>query len=344
DDLVSNDGNGKTDVFIRDTLAGTTTLISVNCPGTASGNGHSYFWDYDYQHLSTDGRYVTFHSDASDLAAGDYPSTDNVFRRDLLTGTTVLVSQNRFVTGSGNDGSWEATISTNGNVIGFASSATDLVALDLNLTDDVFTWTATGVVASPDLVLDKSASVGSVVECDNLTYTITVTNSGATGATGVSVTDTLPSGMTFVSASASQGSVTNSGGAVTASLGSLGIGAGASVTITATATAVGSITNTASATSSAADATPANNTDSVTVTVTPLTSPTLNVALTNSTQVFISWPSATPNVFTVQTTTNLQPVIVWTTLTNAVSNDGTNRSVLITPLVTEPERFYRLKK
>jgi len=38
-DLVANDTNGGTDVFVRDLQAGTTTLVSVNRAGTDSGRG-----------------------------------------------------------------------------------------------------------------------------------------------------------------------------------------------------------------------------------------------------------------------------------------------------------------
>ena len=53
-DLVTMpDNNGKTDVFVRDLQAGTTTLASINRFGTASGNGPSY-----WPKISADGRFV----------------------------------------------------------------------------------------------------------------------------------------------------------------------------------------------------------------------------------------------------------------------------------------------
>src|SRR6059036_2689121 len=52
-DLVRNDTNRTSDIFVRDTVAGTTTLVSVNTDGTASGNGPS--WN---PLISADGQYV----------------------------------------------------------------------------------------------------------------------------------------------------------------------------------------------------------------------------------------------------------------------------------------------
>ena len=100
-DLVANDTNGTSDVFVRDLQLGTTTLVSVNRFGTGSGNSSS-----GASVISADGRFVAFASDASDLVANDINgATNDVFVRDLQLGTTTLVSINRFGTGSGNSSS-----------------------------------------------------------------------------------------------------------------------------------------------------------------------------------------------------------------------------------------------
>jgi uncharacterized repeat protein (TIGR01451 family) len=75
--------------------------------------------------------------------------------------------------------------------------------------------------------VDKTAvSVG-----DQVTYTITLTNNGSVNATGITVTDALPVGVTYVSSSASQGSYDNSTGIWT--VGNLDNKASAKLTITA---------------------------------------------------------------------------------------------------------------
>lgn len=55
------------------------------------------------------------------------------------------------------------------------------------------------VVATPDLQITKSDSVTTAQPGDTLTYAVVVTNVGTQAATGVTVTDTLPTGVTFVS-------------------------------------------------------------------------------------------------------------------------------------------------
>jgi Tol biopolymer transport system component len=66
--LVADDNNNASDVFVRDMQLGTNVLVSVNASGTGPGNGASYA-----PMMSSDGRYVLFHSLAGNLATG--PST-----------------------------------------------------------------------------------------------------------------------------------------------------------------------------------------------------------------------------------------------------------------------------
>src|SRR5439155_865112 len=89
----------------------------------------------------------------------------------------------------------------------------------------------------------------------------TVSNAGPDTATGVTLTDTLPAGVTFVSATPSQGTATFAAGVVTGNLGTILNGASATVTIVVTApTTPGMITNTATVSPNEADTNPANNT------------------------------------------------------------------------------------
>ena len=102
----------------------------------------------------------------------------------------------------------------------------------------------------------------------NLIYTISVTNFGPSSASGVVVTDALPAGVTFVSAS---GNGINSGGVVNWTLSTLANGAVSNVTVTVTAPASGSLTNVASVSTTTGDPNPTNNTSiPVITTVTPV--------------------------------------------------------------------------
>ena len=154
----------------------------------------------------------------------------------------------------------------------------------------------------------------------------------------------MPTGVSFVSATNTQGTVTNSGGTITASIGNLGAGAGARVSVIVTAVSPGSITNSATATANESDVNPANNTSSVVVNITPLLPPPLTPILTNGNQLLITWPVTTPDIFFVQTTTNLTPVIVWISMTNSILTSGTNKFVILNVNAAESERYYRLKQ
>lgn len=116
------------------------------------------------------------------------------------------------------------------------------------------------------LSLTQTDSPDPVTANADLTYTLTVTNDSASEATGVTLTDTLPSGVTFVSATASQGTCSGNG-TINCAIGSLVIGGTATVTIVVKPTTQGTITNTATVTGNEADSTPGNNTATATTTV-----------------------------------------------------------------------------
>lgn len=110
------DNNNDIDVFLRDTLTGQTTLISVDMAGTTSASGGS-----DAPSITPDGRFIIFGSDAPDLVATPFVGTQ-VFRRDLMTGITELVSRNQ-TADPANASSFDPQISDDGNLVCFATSA-----------------------------------------------------------------------------------------------------------------------------------------------------------------------------------------------------------------------------
>ena len=110
---------------------------------------------------------------------------------------------------------------------------------------------------------------------------MTATNAGPDGATGTTLTDTLPSGESFVSATSSQGTCSQTAGTVTCHLGTVGSAASATVTITVTPTTIGPLADNATVSADQSDPNPANNTASapVNATVPPTAA---DLSLTNS--------------------------------------------------------------
>jgi uncharacterized repeat protein (TIGR01451 family) len=122
-----------------------------------------------------------------------------------------------------------------------------------------------------DVAIVKTASAPSVPEGSQLTYTMTITTDGASTANGVSVSDPLPTGETYVSSAGTGWTITDTNGTVTATTPTLAVGASSSFTITVTVPdTVGSITNTATVSSTTPDTNPNNNQSSVTTTITPM--------------------------------------------------------------------------
>jgi uncharacterized repeat protein (TIGR01451 family) len=123
------------------------------------------------------------------------------------------------------------------------------------------------VCTGPDLLLTKLGP-DTVARGDQITWNLSVGNLSFTQATGVVLTDALPGGTSFVSATASQGTCSGSA-TVSCSLGKLSIGGFAAVTIVATANVAGTVTNTATVLGAQTDPNPGDNTASATTIVTP---------------------------------------------------------------------------
>lgn len=108
-------------IFIRDRLTSTTTLVSQSASGS-QGNSYS-----QSPRISADGRYVVFESNASNLVGSDTNSTLDTFIRDTALGTTTRVSTSS--SGSqANAGSQSADVSADGKYVVFESYATNLVS------------------------------------------------------------------------------------------------------------------------------------------------------------------------------------------------------------------------
>jgi uncharacterized repeat protein (TIGR01451 family) len=116
-----------------------------------------------------------------------------------------------------------------------------------------------GETAVADLSITKTDSPDPVVVGNTLTYTLTMTNSGPSAATNVTVVDDLPDTVIFGSATPSQESCEESGGIVTCNLGHLSPLTSATITISVTPTEAGVITNTADVSADQNDLIPDNS-------------------------------------------------------------------------------------
>jgi Tol biopolymer transport system component len=137
DNLIGDaDTNHEKDIFVKEVETGATTRVSTAAAGEQA-NSSSYF-----PSISADGRYVVFRSTASNLAEGDTLiceaiSCSDVFRKDTQTGEVYWVS----TTAAGDTAdrpSWDPHLSADGRYAAFSSDAANLAIGDGNNNYDIF--------------------------------------------------------------------------------------------------------------------------------------------------------------------------------------------------------------
>ena len=113
-------------VYLRDRQTGQTTLVSRNTAGLTASTGSNN----TAPAISSDGQFVAFVSNASNLVTGGI-SGQQIYIRDTVNGTTSLISKDNNLTPIRGDGpSSTPSISSNGQVIAFASVSTNLLSPD----------------------------------------------------------------------------------------------------------------------------------------------------------------------------------------------------------------------
>ena len=130
------------------------------------------------------------------------------------------------------------------------------------------------LVVSPqiDLAVTKVGSPNPVELGANITWTMVVTNNGPDTATGVTISDPMPAGNTYVSSSATQGSCT--GGAIlSCSLGTIPAKGTVTITLVTTPNVTGTVTNTVTVVGNETETDTSNNTASASVVVNEFVSP-----------------------------------------------------------------------
>ncbi len=159
DNLIVNDLNTVSDIFLFDVLSSEVQLVSQSSEGgVANGESISAV-------LSSDGRYVAYVSLADDIVNIDESGVYQVFLFDSLNETTVLISKVGSVIGDSD--STRPSISADGTFIVFQSTATNLVAGDENAYGDVFAYSVSSeaiskVSSDGDTAGDKNSLNGSI--------------------------------------------------------------------------------------------------------------------------------------------------------------------------------------
>jgi Tol biopolymer transport system component len=135
ENLTAAAKTGKREIFVKDMSTGAVTLVSrADGAGGAAADGNSYDAS-----ISADGRYVAFSSWAENLSPEDVAFND-VFVRDLVAGTTTLISRAPGPTGAAGDGeSTDPSISADGRHVAFVSQANNLTTDDAKaIQTDIF--------------------------------------------------------------------------------------------------------------------------------------------------------------------------------------------------------------
>ncbi|MBZ0317275.1 MAG: hypothetical protein K8L91_12705 [Anaerolineae bacterium] len=133
--LYSPDSNGAYDVFLRDTVAGTTRLASVSLTG-GTGAGPTLS-NSTHATVSQDGRFVAFQSFANNLVANDTNGAREIFVRDMSLNVTTRLSVTETGQQSGESDSSYPAMSFNGRYVAF-EAVEQLVSTDTTYFNDAY--------------------------------------------------------------------------------------------------------------------------------------------------------------------------------------------------------------
>ena len=168
--LAPNDKQGQcllkqcSEIFVYDRQTGQTELVSLSSDGVR-GNMRSGYWYAPS--LSTEGRYVAFWSEASNLVANDTNQVADIFVRDRQTGQTERIS----VASNGAQANGESfcmSLSGDGRYVAFVSKASNLVDNDTNRMDDVFVHDRQSKTTSRISVASDGAQANENSSCSSI--------------------------------------------------------------------------------------------------------------------------------------------------------------------------------
>ncbi len=189
-----------------------------------------------------------------------------------VAGSTITVNVGTLNVGATNTLTLVIVPTVSGTVTNTATAAITSGGIDPDTTNNTATLN-TPSTPGVDLALAQVALPAPANAGAEVAFVLTITNNSTTSASNVVLTDTLPSNFTYVSATSTQGTVSQSGGVVTAQLGTLppspitGARGTAQVTIVGIPTTTGKLTNAAIVTGDQPQTVVANNVSSLTVAV-----------------------------------------------------------------------------
>lgn len=131
--LVTGDSNGVSDIFLHDTIDGSTLRVNHSSGGQQAFDGGS-----SRGVISADGQFVAFVSLANTLVQGDNNEMNDIFVRSLVDDTTVRANVNNSGQQAAGGHSARPAISADGTYVTFHSGAVNLVTGDSNGLTDIF--------------------------------------------------------------------------------------------------------------------------------------------------------------------------------------------------------------
>jgi Tol biopolymer transport system component len=155
--LTTNDNHAPyLNVYLHDLIASNVALISVNAMDVGGGDDNA-----SAPTISSNGQWVVFQSAASNLGANDTNRASDIFLRDVVNGTTTLITRSTNAVASANGASTTPLLSSDGGRVIFESAASDLVVGDTNGAADIFAFNVAGggvVLVSADTSAAGSAN------------------------------------------------------------------------------------------------------------------------------------------------------------------------------------------
>ncbi len=260
--LVSNDTNNLRDIFVHDRQTGQTKRVSISSSGS-EGNDLSM-----YPKISADGRFIAFHSTATNLVSSDTNTDQDAFVHDRLSGQTTRASVSSS-SSQANNWSYNPTLSADGRFLTFFSAASNLVSVDTNGNNDIFVRDRLeNRSIKADLKISMTQKPVSLTKNSQGTFGYTINNNGPATVTSVRIQHLFANGQ-IIALTPAKGSCRRYTSISLCDLGSLAAGGNTKLTVVLKALRNPLTQNLSLSSNGPADPVPANNYLNISTTVTP---------------------------------------------------------------------------